>query len=194
MSIRKDILMKKSTSVVLIVIIIGLATLTLTSVLLGLSTNHMSEEEVERASKYKMEYVFIEEQLELKDNPDIKTFTFTAKNPSDRVRLKLSYLNFDHLYTKKDQMLRSYIYKSLVGFSVQMYDGESKQLIFTYEITEINRPSVSTATPSLFLGSGIQVTGMREYKIIVSIPAKKDTEDQYLKPTFIAGIVPYPSL
>ncbi len=145
----------------------------------------------EKATFYKLESLYIEEPIELMSQSYSKSFVFIPTSTSDRLTIDLYYLNFKYLFRNQDKEDLENIYKSLIGFSIELYDQSKNKLIYSREITENNKPSIGTATPSIFLvNKVIKIERGKRYEIKLNIPAKEETNNQYLKPMFIVGIVP----
>lgn len=153
----------------------------------------ISEEEKKKAQKYMMEYVYITEYLELKDKPYSKTYNFVAKYSTDRFRMELTYLNLDPYFAQDDEEKITKIHKSLVGFSVEMRDKNDKQQILLDKITKTKKPYFSMASPSVFLTADYKLMKGHTYEIKVVIPAKKDTDNEFLRPMLVAGVAEAPS-
>jgi hypothetical protein len=166
--------------------------------IIGVTAGCISEEQMEKARKYKLEYVYIEDQLELKEIPYTKTFKFKAKDTIEKNRftVDLVYLNFETLWRNKEPDIgnRSDIFKSLIGFSYVIYDKTHNKSIFSYEVKDTKGLSVSTVLPVIFLDSYMQIEKNVNYEVVVNIPSKKDTKDQYLKPIFVIGVLQKPWL
>lgn len=164
-----------------------------TFLLIGSFTSCMSEEEMEKARKYKLDYIYVDEQIELKDIPYSKTFKFKAKETVEKSRfvVEFHYLNFKKLWrdTEEDIENRTSIYKSLIGFSYKVYDKTNNKIIFSYKVTDTRGLSISTATPSIYLGSNVQIKKNIDYEVVIDIPSKKDTKEQYLNPVFVVGVL-----
>jgi hypothetical protein len=166
--------------------------------IIGIFAGCMSEKEIERAKKYKLEYVYIEEQLELKETPYTKTFKFKAKDTIEKRRftIDLVYFNFERLWgdEQSDVENRVNIFKSLNGFSYSIYDKTHNKLKFSYTVVDAKGLSVSTALPVVFLHRDIQIEKNCDYEVVVNIPSKKNTQEQYLRPIFIVGVLKKPWL
>lgn len=152
----------------------------------------ISQEEKEYAKKYGLKYVYLDSPLELKKEPYKKILNFKAKYSanSSKFFLELYYLNLDYRFFSNNKKIIDSIHQSLINFSIKIYDAKKKQQLSFLKITQENNLSFSTATPSIFLteASDINIKIGKEYQIILEIPAKKNTPEEYLKPTFVAGI------
>jgi hypothetical protein len=158
----------------------------------GVSVGCLSGENIEKARKYKLEYVYIEDQLELKEKSYTKKFNFKAKKTIEKTRfvVELVYFDFKNLFTKANEEHRNNIYKSLIGLSYTIYDKTQNKLAFSCEITDGDgNLSISTALPSVFLNSDIEIKKNVNYEIVVTLPSKKDTQEQYLRPMFVVGVM-----
>lgn len=162
----------------------------------GICAGCLSEEEVAKARKYKLDYVYIEDQLELKETPYTKTFKFKARSTIEKPRFTvgLVYFNFKTLYSKADEENLMNICNSLIGFSYVVYDRTHNKLTFSSEVKDINKDlSVSAALPLIFLDSDMQIEKNVNYEVVVNIPGEKDINEQYLKPVLIVGVLQKPS-
>lgn len=167
--------------------------------ILGVFAGCTSEEEMEKARKYKLEYVYIEKQLELKEIPYTNTYKFKAKDTVEKTRftVALVYANFEKLWRDKEPDIenRSNIIKSLLGFSYEIYDKTHNKLAFSCEVTNIKKHlSVDTVLPCISLDSDIEIEKNVDYEVVVNMPGKKDTKEQYLKPVFVVGVLKKPWL
>lgn len=172
--------------------------LALLVIVILLITGCLSQEESAKARKYGLEYVYIEKPLELKEAPYVKKLNFKTRSTIEKTRfvIKLYYFNFTDLSRNVEpdkENLRN-ICNSLLGSSYEIYDKKNNKLIFSYKVTNINDIGVSTTSPSIFLGSDMQKEKNVNYEVVVNIPSKKDTKEQYLKPVFVVGVLKKPWL
>jgi len=154
----------------------------------------ISKEEKERAEKYSLRYVYIDQAITLKEISYSIKYFFLAKYSTENLIVELYYLNFHQYFAQTDNEKKNDIHKSLIGLTLEMYEKKDRKLIYTYHIKEAERPYFSMATPSLSLGGPPKVKRGHEYEIILKVPAKKDTEDEYLRPTFVVGILKSPPI
>jgi hypothetical protein len=158
----------------------------------GVSVGCLSGKDIERARRYNLEYVYIEDQLELKEEPYTKKFNFRAKKNIEKRRfsINLVYFHFKNFFTKVNEEHQINIYKSLIGISYAIYDKTHNELVFSHEISDIhNDVWIRTDLPGICLYGDVEIKKNVNYEMVVTLPSKKDTQKQYLRPIFVVGVM-----
>jgi hypothetical protein len=152
----------------------------------------------DKAMKYGLEYVYCDEQLEIKDSVNVKIIHFTAKRIYDQTRYDaaLYYSSECKNLMSADEgghKSRENVIKSLIGFSYEIYDQTENKVVFIYRFDE-DLIGFGTVNPSLSLVGDFRMVRNNKYKVTIHIPRINSTQEKYLNPVFVIGIVQKPWL
>jgi hypothetical protein len=138
---------------------------------------------------YNLQNVIIEEKLNLKDEQYTLSLNFTAQKTASDYKIELAYPELIQSEQKSFLDFGS-IVASLYGFSLELYDIASGNLVHSYIITADNTPKMERQTASLSLGDNLSLLKDRNYELRLTLPGKIIKEDNLVEPVLVMGTPP----
>jgi hypothetical protein len=153
---------------------------------------------------YALDSIDFEEQLEMKETPSKVVFSFQCKTKtSSKYQFRLYYPEVPKsrdLEMEEASAIKKEILTSLVGLKFELIEKASGKSVAMHEIWNSsfwdNRMvNIGNNSPaSTWLVEHVRLKKGQWYRILVTLPAKGDTEEMFLKPILAGGLTIPPSL
>lgn len=135
----------------------------------------------------------LEEQIEIKDSSYERIIDFKPNSSSARMRFRLFYYDLNYQPYRSDSLLKAII-TTLNGFKFDIIDAVTLEKLssynvelgrerFRYSFNENERHPLSLEIPSR-----VKIESGRLYRIVLTVPPKRDVDVKITSPTFVVGI------
>jgi hypothetical protein len=154
---------------------------------------------------YALNSIEVEQQLELPEKLLKTVFYFWCTQSSSKYKFRLYYPEIPSSHTlemEEEDRIRQKILDSLLGFKFELVEDASGKSVAMREVWSSagrhnNSPTIGTRSvpaASMSLSTQVQLEKDKRYRIILTLPAKGDTEEMFLRPILAGGIAIRPSL
>jgi hypothetical protein len=139
--------------------------------------------------RYNLQQVIIEEKLKLKEEQYTLSLNFTAQRTASTYSIELAY---PELVEEDGKMVADVtpMISLLYGFSLELYDNSSGNLLHSFIITVDNLPRVEKQIAVLFLGDHVSLIKDKAYELRLTLPSTKIKDTNNPQPILVMGIPP----